>query len=618
MIKREDTFFKGVPACTINANGLIDSYTSGFVLLFGGFVQEPTSIWELIDDQGQDGLVDSIVNSQEKRTLFWHAHLRGQLKSVKVDFYPQVLSTNEHGAVLIWGESESSADVHNVSEILHSINTNLKEGFYRTSSEGDLIFVNDGMVKMFGFESAEEMRKFKTDSFYLSANNRIEIRDEILRQGYLTNKEVLFKRKDGNIFWGLLSASLVLAEDGTYSFDGALRDISSIKEIERQLKVEAQKAEAGSRSKQQFLNTMSHELRTPLNAVIGLAHLLMNEDPKKEQIENLKSLLFSAEGLLGLINDILDFSKMDAGRVQLEQAPFSLNTLLEQIRDTFHFQSKAKNLNLVLKLDDSSPSILIGDAHRLTQIFNNLVSNAIKFTFHGDVVLTTKVLDRTANCVTIVFSVNDSGIGIPESKMKSVFSLFTQASSSTTRKFGGTGLGLAITKKLVELHDSNLEVKSIPGEGSEFSFKISFKIPKEKNIEELKPVSSSTGDILKGKRILAAEDNQVNQLLLQKFISSWGADIVIAENGLEVVDCASTESFDLILMDIQMPLMDGYTAARKIRELDGVNSNIPIIAVTASVMGEVNVRCKEAGMSGVVLKPYSPASLKMVIEKHLE
>ena len=617
MSKLNDMDFIGFPLCSINANGVIESYTSGFEAFFGGFNQAPLSIWELISDVNQEGLVDSIISQQKSRSVLWNAKCTETNFRAKVTFSPRILKSGEHGASLMWEKNENQFEENNVSEILHSINSNLKEGFYRTRNNGDLIFVNEGMVEMFGFDSAEEMRQFKADQFYLNPSNRNEIATEISMHGEITNREVLFKRKDGKIFWGLLSTTLVTSEDGTTSFDGVLRDISNIKEIERQLKIEAQKAEAGSRSKQQFLSTMSHELRTPLNAVIGLAHLLMTEEPKKEQIDNLKSLLFSAEGLLGLINDILDFSKIDAGRVQLEQSVFSLNTLLSQIKDTFHFQSKAKSLNLFFELDEASPLMLIGDAHRLTQIFNNLVSNAIKFTFHGDVVLQTKVIDISDPLVSIRFSVKDSGIGIPESKLKSVFSLFTQASSSTTRKFGGTGLGLAITKKLIELHDAELTVDSVPGEGSEFSFIVTFSVPDETVISEARE-ASVVGDGLKGKRILAAEDNQVNQLLLRKFVTSWGAEIVIAENGLEVVDYAQSEKFDLILMDIQMPLMDGYTASRKIREMGGLNRDVPIVAVTASVMGEVNMRCNDAGMSGVVLKPYSPATLKTMIENHIK
>ncbi|MFT5920714.1 MAG: PAS domain S-box-containing protein [Flavobacteriales bacterium] len=618
MSKLNEIDFIGFPICSINVNGVIESYTSGFEAFFGGFDQAPISVWQLINDVNQEGLVDYIISQQKPRSVLWDAKCTKTNLRVKVTFSPRILKSGEDGASLMWEKNENQFEENNVSAILHSINSNLKEGFYRASSDGDLVFVNEGMVEMFGFDSAEEMRQFKAEQFYLNPSNRNEIAAEISMQGHITNREILFKRKDGNIFWGLLSATLVNSRDGIISFDGALRDISNIKEIERQLKIEAQKAEAGSRSKQQFLSTMSHELRTPLNAVIGLAHLLMTEEPKKEQIDNLKSLLFSAEGLLGLINLILDFSKIDAGRVQLEESVFSLNTLLCQIKDTFQIRSKAKSLNLIFDLDEASPLMLIGDAHRLTQIFNNLVSNAIKFTFHGDVILQTKVIDVSDPLVSIQFSVKDSGIGIPESKQKSIFSLFTQASSSTTRKFGGTGLGLAITKKLIELHDAELTVDSIPGEGSEFRFVVTFKVPDETAIAKELRVEPVVGDGLKGKRILAAEDNQVNQLLLRKFVTSWGAEIVIADNGLEVVDYAQSEKFDLILMDIQMPLMDGYTASRKIRQMEGVNCDVPIVAVTASAMGEVSVRCKDAGMSAIVLKPYSPASLKMMIESHIK
>lgn len=617
MHRVDDSIASGLPICSIRANGEIVAYTGAFASLLGENSPVPNSIFHFVETKNYGPLIEDSINEQKLQTLHWRVRIDQENIPLKVSLVPCTLPSGEPGATLLWERMGINSAKSEVVDILSSINKNLQEGFYRTSEEGELFYVNDAMVRMFGFEDAITMRTKNSGTFYANPEQRIEFRNELVGEGVVTNRELLLKRRDGSIFWGMISAVLTTHEDGSKSFDGVIRDISSIKEIERQLKMEAQRAEAGSRAKQQFLSTMSHELRTPLNAVIGLAHLLKAEDPKEEQVENLNSLLFSAKGLLGLINDILDFSKMDAGRVRLESSHVDINSLLLQIRDTFIFQANAKRLSLNFQLDEATPASVLGDAHRLTQIFNNLISNSIKFTFHGEILLKTKVIEVNDGLATIHFSAKDSGIGIPESKLKSVFSLFTQASSSTTRKFGGTGLGLAITKKLVELHGADLEMVSVPGEGSEFGFTITFELPDEVNPEPIVEEVHIVQNVLHKKRILAAEDNKINQLLLEKFVTSWGAEVTIAENGLEVVERAGEEEYDLILMDIQMPLMDGYTAARKIRETEGANQHIPIIAVTASVMGEVNQRCKDAGMSGVVLKPYSPSSLKLVVERHL-
>ncbi|MGB3850939.1 MAG: ATP-binding protein [Tunicatimonas sp.] len=396
------------------------------------------------------------------------------------------------------------------------------------------------------------------------------------------------------------------------------RALSSQKEVSASLEKAKTKAEEAAMAKAQFLSTMSHEIRTPMNAVIGLTNLLIEDNPKKNQIENLQALKFSGENLLTLINDILDFSKIEAGKIDLEKSEFRLSALVSGIERTLGLYATEKDIAFVCQTDPKIPERLLGDFTRISQVLNNLVSNAIKFTLSGSVTLSTKLVKVTSKEATITFAVTDTGIGIPADKLDIIFDNFSQASSDTTRKFGGTGLGLAITKKLLEMHGSQIKVESKVDQGSTFSFTLTLQralavqAPSDSG-DSLTDKESFTG--LRGVNILVAEDNQMNVVVIRQYLKKWGIRFDIAENGRVAVEKARSQQYDLILMDLQMPEMDGFTATLNIKKFA---PDLPIIALTASAMLEVKDRVVEVGMNDYVPKPFVPSELYHKLMLHLK
>lgn len=393
-------------------------------------------------------------------------------------------------------------------------------------------------------------------------------------------------------------------------YTGIARDITKLKETQNELYKAKERAETALNAKSQFLSVMSHEIRTPMNAVIGLSHLLIEDKPREDQLENLKTLQFSAENLLGLINDILDFNKIDSGKLILERVPFEPKNLINKIIHSYSYQTRDKALEIIYEPDFSIPNTLIGDPVRIAQILNNLISNAIKFTDKGFIKIILELVGKEEDHVDIRFTVKDSGIGVAPSKVDSIFDAFTQASSDTTRKYGGTGLGLAIVKKLTKLFDTEIHLESKLGEGSTFWFEIKFKV-QEESIHKSKTRKVVKEGYLGNKSILVAEDNLVNQVLLRKYLAKWGVgNIKFADNGKIALDLFIKNDFDLVLLDLQMPEMDGFEVAKIIRKLDLVAKRIvPIIALTASSLLEVKDQLEASGMDDYISKPFTPEDL---------
>jgi signal transduction histidine kinase/CheY-like chemotaxis protein len=370
-----------------------------------------------------------------------------------------------------------------------------------------------------------------------------------------------------------------------------------------------EEAVRAGQSKADFLSTMSHELRTPLNSIIGMSELLLDDPHNQEQAENLKILSFSAVNLHSLVNDILDFNKLDLDKLELEAISVDLHELLNNISMGLRFHAKEKGLLLTLDIEDGIKGRpVITDPTRISQIIYNLAGNAIKFTAEGGVSIRLRVMSQDEDNTTIRFSVTDTGIGISEDKHAGIFEPFVQASTSTTRNYGGSGLGLAIVKRLVRLFGSEVSLLSSPGHGSNFSFDLTLKLDKQPT--EMRAAMSSLRLDLSSLRILVAEDNAMNRLLLKKVFSKWNTEPAFAENGQEAVERAASEKFDVILMDIHMPVMDGYEAAKEIRRLsDHAKSSVPIIALTASVSGNLDIKIREAGMDDFVQKPFNSIDL---------
>jgi len=403
-------------------------------------------------------------------------------------------------------------------------------------------------------------------------------------------------------------------------------------------KEQKERAEQSEKFKEQFLANMSHEIRTPMNAVMGMNHILLQKNPREDQLKYLNSINKSSENLLVIINDILDLSKIEAGKMELEQAEFSPCEIIDQVVQTLQHKAEEKGLLVKVEYDDSQqedkrgiPPVLIGDPTRLNQILFNLIGNAIKFTEKGSVHLVVTHLpltkkegsnsELTNTYCQLQIEVRDTGIGMTPEHMEKIFNSFTQASSETTRKYGGTGLGLSISKQLIEMQGGKISVSSEPGKGSNFTFTIDYAVSSNPSLPKSKnDLNEDVIDSLKGIRILLVEDNEYNRVVAKETIELKLPDVQIdeAHHGEEAIEKLRSNDYDLILMDVQMPIMDGYEATRKIREeFPAPKNQVPIIALTASVVGADIERSLKAGMNGYVAKPFKANDLILAIHNTL-
>lgn len=374
------------------------------------------------------------------------------------------------------------------------------------------------------------------------------------------------------------------------------------------LQMARKQAEQGLLAKSEFLSTMSHEIRTPLNSVIGMSNLLLRNRPREDQREQLDVLQFSAQNLLSIVNDILDYNKIEAGKIQLENIDMDIVAILKNIVTGAANIADAKGIGVRLEIDNNFKNMVTGDPTRFAQVINNLVGNAIKFTKEGEVLIDLQLKQKLGNKVTLLFTIKDTGIGIAKEKQHLVFDRFTQADSSTSRSYGGTGLGLAICKKILVLQGSQLMLESEVGMGSSFYFTQTFEVSDKPLIKNnlYEKVSAVLDKPLSGVNILLVEDNRINVLVAKTFLESWGACIDVAENGQEAINLLDLNRHQLVLMDLHMPVMDGFTAIKKIRE-DGIT--IPIIALTASLPAEIESLVTGLAINDFVLKPFVPDEL---------
>ncbi len=491
-------------------------------------------------------------------------------------------------------------------------------------------FATPSVHSMFGY-TIEEFLELPFDKLLTppSFETAIQaIKDELARGQEPENGNLKYitlelegYRKDGSTIWTETIGRIFFDKDGNPLYLlGVSRDLTQRKETEEAMKQARDAAEAANRAKSEFLANMSHEIRTPMNGVIGMTELLLGSPLSTEQHEYVDSLRSSAEALLVIIKDVLDFSKIEAGMLNLEIIDFDLNQLCKEVHDNINIKAIHKQITYHTSIEKNVPLILKGDPVRLRQVLFNLCENAIKFTQEGSVRVTVSLKEKTGTRATLLFEVTDTGIGIPLEHQDIIFDSFSQVDASTTRRFGGTGLGLAISKRLVTLLGGEISVYSRPGQGTTFRFSAPFDILEQQPA----PLTPSAGQDLetvvntKPAKILLVEDNDISQKVITQMLEHFGHMVTITANGAEAVKIFGQQDFDLVLMDIQMPVMDGVTATKKIHELQqGKSRKTPVVALTANAMAGDRERFLSQGMNDYISKPVTLETLEVVIRRNI-
>lgn len=481
----------------------------------------------------------------------------------------------------------------------------------------EIIDFNENMISMFAFPPEVNPKKIRLIQLFMrylaedSANKELMM-DQIPdhwqgEAGFMTHNKNKFNAyiKSTVYYKGDIKCQLI-----------SIRNITEKKKAERELKIYKDNVENAAKAKARFLSSMSHELRTPLNGIIGTSNLVLLEPNLPENIKNHVNILrYSSEHMLGIINDILDFSKIDAGKLELRKQSFNLKESIDNTINSFDLQFKNKEIEFdVSEIDELIDINVSSDEVKLSQIINNLLSNALKFTNDGSVKFIARIESADTKTSTVYFEVKDSGIGIPPEKQSEIFQGFAQVhTDEQSRKFGGTGLGLTISERLVSKFGGKLEVESALGQGSRFFFRIPLEMAAAADsVKEEKTITADHNLDTRGLRILIVEDNEINAGILTSFLRKWGIVIKEAGNGIHALELIKYHKFDLILMDLEMPEMNGYMAIKKIRETD---KETPVLAFTATLLENMESLI-ESGFNDYVLKPYRPSELKNKILKY--
>lgn len=496
-------------------------------------------------------------------------------------------------------------------KLMQNIIDNIPSAIYIKDLEGRYVIVNKKLCDMWNFTPEEVLGRRDVEVFPTVGTATYQLVDaKVLQYKSMVTQEDSVERNGRKEYFWIVKFPLMDEAGEVRNICGVATDITDRKENELKLIQATRVAESSRIAQEAFLANMSHEIRTPMNGIMGMSNLLLSTRQTTEQQEYAENILESARHLLAIINDILDFSKIKAGKFQFEHIPFKPRHAIKKALYPLQFKADEKMVKLSLDMDDSVPEVLTGDPLRLQQIIINLVGNALKFTQEGSVQIIARCKEeRAPGACLLEVLVKDTGIGIPQNKLQLIFESFTQNNVNTSRKYGGTGLGLAIVKQLVELQKGRVWVESIPGKGSTFGFSIPYKTG------EL-PVAGTTlqqsigmedTKMLAGIKVLVAEDNLINQKVVNITLSKQGAEVTVVNNGQQAIDAVQKDRYDVILMDLQMPEVDGYKATREIR--NGLDGTIPIIAMTADALKGEAEKCFEAGMNGYISKPFEPREL---------
>ena len=573
---------------------------------------------------GQNNPLKALFSGTEAKVIFHEGagcHFKGLAEEYR----------NENGQlmgyIIVCTDVTSMVEVQRKTEeqrlLLNTMVSSSPDYVWYKNAQNRYVAANPLFAAACGCSPEDMVGKAAADFFDLQIARHIDRQDELLKTRHepLRLEEEIYHVGKQQSFVVEAVRTPIFNADGTFAgILGVARDITertrianALRKTQRELEHAVETANQANAAKGQFLANMSHEIRTPMNAILGFAYIALHDNPPPAQRDLFQKIHMAATGLLTVINDILDFSKIEARKLELDMTAFSLYDHLCSVLDMMHFKAEEKGIQLCPHFSAGVPCLtpLLGDATRLRQVLVNLIGNAIKFTVKGGVVFEVEEDDRTTSHVTLRFTVYDTGIGIAPDVLGNLFKPFAQADGSITRRFGGTGLGLVISRELVELMGGHLVVSSEPGFGSQFTFSLAFPLRAEAKRFEAVEKRVGPADIseLKGKSVLVVEDNDINQMIASSLLEQAEMVVSIASNGVEAVEKIKATDFDLVLMDIQMPVMDGLEATRRIRACESVRPGLPIVAMTAHAMSDDHAKSLEAGMNAHITKPIDPDTL---------
>lgn len=491
---------------------------------------------------------------------------------------------------------------------------NFHLGLLEVAPDGRIIRANESFCEMSGF-SCEELQGQDGGDLLLDSEEKelMTARNNGRTEGKEDVYELRVFNKNKETRYWLVSAAPLLGDDGeVHGSIGIHWDITEMKQLEFELKGARHKAEESSKAKAMFLANMSHEIRTPLNGIVGMADQLAQSQLDADQRYLVDIMRSASSTLLSIINDVLDISKIESGKFSIETTPFNLNETIRRTLGIFGEKAKQTNVSLDIELMDDRGIMHLGDPHRLSQVLFNIVGNAMKFTQAGYVRVTSHLARGENDICLVSFSIEDTGVGMDMAYLTKVFEAFTQEDASVTRKFGGSGLGLSIARNIVHIMGGTIEIESEKGKGTRANIRIPMRISNEKTKQDIVEITDLQKS-LKGLRILAVEDNELNRMVLQVILKKCEVVLTIAHNGQKAIDLIQQQEFDLVLMDVQMPVVDGLEATKYIR--NELKMTIPIIGLSANAMREQAEICKEAGMNDYLVKPYSERALVEVMKK---